>query len=221
MRQPKTLSAAATPLPMHNKRPDRYRSFILTGAPGSGKGTQGAILGEIPRFYHFSMGDAFRSLDTRTDIGQEFVRHSSAGQLVPDELTIRFFRTQLDARADMHEFKPDIDLLVLDGIPRNRAQAELMSEYLDVLHLFRLSLPDREELITRLRKRALKSGRLDDASEEVIRHRIRTYEEETRELLDYYPASICTTINADQAPVKVLADMIHIILDHAGDLEAP
>jgi adenylate kinase len=197
---------------MSKKRHDRYRSFILTGAPGSGKGTQGAILGEIPRFYHFSMGDAFRSLDTRTPIGQEFVRHSSAGQLVPDELTIRFFRTQLDARADLHDFKPDIDILVLDGIPRNRAQAELMSEHLDVLHLFHLSCPDREELITRLRKRALKSGRLDDASEEVIRHRIRTYEEETKELLAYYPTSRCTSIDADQPPVKVIADILHIVL---------
>ncbi|MCB1079628.1 MAG: nucleoside monophosphate kinase [Verrucomicrobiae bacterium] len=197
---------------MSKLRPARYRSFILTGAPGSGKGTQGAILGEIPRFYHFSMGDAFRSLDTRTEIGQEFVRYSSAGQLVPDELTIRFFRTQLDARADLHDFKPDIDILVLDGVPRNRSQAALLAEHLDVLHLFHLSCPDRDELITRLRKRALKSGRLDDASEEVIHHRIRTYEEETKELFDFYPDDIRTTVNADQPPVKVLADILNTVL---------
>lgn len=199
---------------MSHQRPERYRSFILTGAPGSGKGTQGAILGEIPRFYHFSMGEAFRSLDTRTEIGQEFVRYSSAGELVPDEVTIRFFRAQVDARADAHDFKPDIDILVLDGIPRNRRQAELMSEHLDVLHLFHLSCPDRDELITRLRKRALKSGRLDDASEEVIHRRIRTYEEETRELFDFYPDSIRTTIDADQTPVKVLADLLQVVIAH-------
>jgi adenylate kinase len=201
---------------MSQIRPDRYSSFILTGAPGSGKGTQGAILGEIPRFYHFSMGDAFRSLDTRTEIGQEFVRYSGAGQLVPDELTIRFFRTQLDARADLHDFKPDIDILVLDGIPRNRRQAELLTEHLDVLHLFHLSCPDRAQLITRLRKRALKSGRLDDASEEVIHHRIRTYEEETKELLGFYPEDRRTTIDADQPPVKVLADILHVVLSLPG-----
>lgn len=201
---------------MSQIRPDRYRSFILTGAPGSGKGTQGAILGEIPRFYHFSMGDAFRSLDTRTPVGQEFVRYSSAGQLVPDELTIRFFLTQLDARADLHEFKPDIDILVLDGIPRNRSQAELMTANLDVLHLFHLSCPDRAQLISRLRKRALKSGRLDDASEEVIHHRIRTYEEETRELIDYFPAELRTSINADQTPVKVLSDILNVVLGLPG-----
>ena len=206
---------------MSQKRPERYRSFILTGAPGSGKGTQGAILGEIPRFYHFSMGDAFRSLDTRTEIGQEFVRYSSSGLLVPDELTIRFFRTQLDALADVHDFKPDIDILVLDGVPRNRSQAALMTEHLDVLHLFHLSCPDREQLITRLRKRALKSGRLDDASEDVIRHRIRTYEEETKELLDYYPGERRTTIDADQPPVKVLADILHVVLANPDWIPSP
>lgn len=206
---------------MSQKRPERYRSFILTGAPGSGKGTQGAILGEIPRFYHFSMGDAFRSLDTRTEIGQEFVRYSSAGQLVPDELTVRFFRTQLDARADLHDFKPDIDILVLDGVPRNPSQAALMTEHLEVLHLFHLSCPNREQLITRLRKRALKSGRLDDASEEVIRHRIRTYEEETKELLEYYPAGMRTTIDADQPPVKVLADILRVVLANPDWIPSP
>ncbi len=210
MRQP----ILAIPTPMSTQRPERYLSFILTGAPGCGKGTQGAVLGEIPRFYHFSMGDAFRSLDTRTEIGQEFVKHSSAGQLVPDELTIRLFRAQVDARAEIHEFKPDIDVLVLDGIPRNRAQAELMDRHIEVLHIFHLSCPDRDELITRLRKRALKLGRLDDASEEVIRHRIRTYEEETKELFDHYPASLRTEIDANQAPVKVLADILNVVVAH-------
>ncbi|MCB1231433.1 MAG: nucleoside monophosphate kinase [Verrucomicrobiae bacterium] len=199
---------------MSTERPERYRSFILTGAPGCGKGTQGAILGEIPRFYHFSMGDAFRSLDTRTEIGQEFVKYSSAGQLVPDELSIRFFRAQVDARAETHEFKPDIDVLVLDGIPRNRRQAELMEKHLDVLHIFHLSCPNREELITRLRKRALKSGRLDDASEGVIRERIRTYEEETKELFDYYPESLRTGVDANQPPVKVLSDILQVVVGH-------
>ncbi|MEO0416249.1 MAG: nucleoside monophosphate kinase [Verrucomicrobiota bacterium] len=183
------------------------------GAPGCGKGTQGQILGQIPRFYHFSMGDAFRSMDTRTEIGQEFVRYSSGGNLVPDELTVRYFKIQVDARADLHMFKPDIDILILDGIPRNVEQAKLLQEHIDVIQLFHLSCPDREELITRIRKRAIKSGRLDDASEDVIRNRIRTYEEETKELLDFY-SDVRTDINANQAPVKVLDDILQSILTH-------
>lgn len=194
------------------KRPDRFRSFIMMGAPGAGKGTQGAILGQIPRFYHFSMGEAFRQLDTRTEIGQEFIKYSSHGELVPDELTIRLFRKTVDTLADSGDFKPDIDILLLDGIPRNPSQARLLEDHIKVLQIFHLSCPDREELISRLRKRALKDGRIDDASEEVVRNRFQTYEAETKALFEVYPDELRTDINADQPPVKVLDDILQVVL---------
>ncbi|MDF1815488.1 MAG: nucleoside monophosphate kinase [Verrucomicrobiales bacterium] len=192
---------------------ERYKCFILLGAPGCGKGTQGNILGAIPRFYHFSMGDAFRSMDTRSDIGQEFVKCSRKGELVPDELTIRFFKIQAEARAALSMFKPDIDILILDGIPRSVEQAKLLEEHVDVLQLFHLSCPDREELVTRIRKRAIKSGRMDDANEDVIRNRIRTYEEETKDLVNFY-SDRRSDINAAQVPVKVLNDILKVIFEH-------
>lgn len=198
---------------MIGDRPAKYKAIIFIGAPGCGKGTQGAILAAIPRFYHFSMGDAFRSMDTRTPIGQEFISYSRRGELVPDELTVRYFKTQIDARADLHMFKPDIDILLLDGIPRSVDQALLLEQYIEVLQLFHLSCPDREELITRIRKRALKEGRMDDASEEVIQKRIRTYEEETKSLTEHY-ADRRTDINANQAPVKVTHDILGAIVEH-------
>jgi adenylate kinase len=193
--------------------PEKYKAFIFLGAPGCGKGTQGQILGAIPRFYHFSMGDAFRSMDTRTPIGQEFVAHSRKGELVPDELTIRYFKKQIDARADLHMFKPDIDILILDGIPRSIEQACILEEHIEVLQLFHLSCPDRDELITRIRKRALKEGRMDDASDEIIQRRIRAYEESTRDLVDHY-ADRRAAINAAQAPVKVTRDILSVIVAH-------
>ncbi len=193
--------------------PSKYKAFVFLGAPGCGKGTQGQILGEIPRLYHFSMGDAFRSMDTRTPIGQEFISYSRKGGLVPDELTIRYFKQQIDARAVLHMFKPDIDLLILDGIPRSVEQACLLEEHIEVLQLFHLSCPDRDELITRIRKRALKEGRLDDASDEVIQRRIRTYEESTRELVAHY-ADRRAEINANQAPAKVTHDILGVIVAH-------
>ena len=70
----------------------QYRTYLLLGAPGSGKGTQGKILGNIPRFFHLSMGDVFRALDTRTVIGQKFIDYSSRGQLVPDEITMELLQ---------------------------------------------------------------------------------------------------------------------------------
>ncbi|NOX98338.1 MAG: nucleoside monophosphate kinase [Verrucomicrobia bacterium] len=197
---------------MNRKIPDKYNTFIVFGAPGSGKGTQGAILGRIPRMFHFACGDAFRSMDTRTEIGQEFLRYSSEGKLVPDEVTVRFWKAQINNQVEAHVFKPDIDFLVLDGIPRNLKQAQIMDEYVNVIRLFHLSVPDRNELTRRLRKRALKDNRLDDASDEVIAKRVKTYEEESKALLKHYPKGIITEIDAAQPPVKVLSCILNDIM---------
>src|SRR3954453_17783433 len=146
----------------------RYNTFILFGAPGSGKGTQGKTLGTIPRFFHCACGDVFRSIDTRTKVGRAFLEYSSKGQLVPDEITVELWKARIDSMVDGHSFKPDIDVLVLDGIPRNVGQAEIMESYINVEKVFPLSCPDRDKLFYRLKKRALKDNRLDDANEEVI-----------------------------------------------------
>ena len=198
----------------------KFKTILIFGAPGSGKGTQGMVLGQIPRFFHCACGDVFRSLDTRTELGQEFVRYSSEGKLVPDELTVRLWKAQIDSRVGSHQFKPDIDFLVLDGIPRNVEQARLMDEHIEVIHLFHLSCPNREELGRRLRKRALKDNRLDDANEEVITERLKTYEEQSKPLLNHYDPSLITDINAAQSPAKVLHDILGAILDLACIQEA-
>jgi adenylate kinase len=183
-------------------------AFLILGAPGSGKGTQGKILGTIPRFFHCACGDVFRSLDTRTPLGQRFVHYSSRGELVPDELTIELWHAQILNWSDVHIYKPDIDFLVLDGIPRNVRQAEILSEHVEVHQVFHLSCPDRNELARRMRKRALKDNRIDDASDKVIQQRIATYEAETKPILDYYSADKVFDIDATQAPVKVLRDIV-------------
>src|SRR5216117_4558597 len=156
----------------------RYNTFILFGAPGSGKGTQGKTLGTIPRFYHCAGGDVFRSIDTRTKVGKAFLEYSSKGQLVPDDITVELWKEAIDAAVDAHKFKPDIDILVLDGIPRNIGQAKIMDELIDVKQVFHLSCPNRDALYARLKKRALKDNRLDAANEEVIQRRLALYETE-------------------------------------------
>lgn len=186
----------------------RNPAFIILGAPGAGKGTQGKILGSIPRFLHCACGDVFRSLDTRTALGRQFVEYSSRGELVPDELTIDLWKAQIHNLAESHIYKPDIDFLILDGIPRNVRQAELLDQYVEVHHVFHLSCPNRDELARRMRKRALKDNRIDDASDKVIDQRIATYEAETKPILEYYPAENITVINATQPPVKVLSEIL-------------
>ncbi|MBC7980315.1 MAG: nucleoside monophosphate kinase [Armatimonadetes bacterium] len=183
-------------------------AFLILGAPGSGKGTQGKIIGSIPRFFHCACGDVFRSLDTRTALGKQFVEYSSRGELVPDELTIELWQTQIDNWSDMHVYKPDIDFLVLDGIPRNVEQARILEEHVTVHQVFHLSCPNRNELARRMRKRALKDNRLDDASDKVIDQRIATYEAETKPLIDHFSEDMVTTIDATQPPVKVLWEII-------------
>src|SRR5207245_9170947 len=114
----------------------KYQTFLLFGAPGSGKGTQGKTLGTIPRYYHCACGDVFRSIDTRTKVGKAFLEYSSKGRLVPDDVTVELWREAIDAAVEAHKFKPDIDTLVLDGIPRNVAQAKIMDDMIDVKKLF-------------------------------------------------------------------------------------
>jgi adenylate kinase len=185
----------------------KYHTYLLFGAPGSGKGTQGRSLGSIPRFFHCACGDVFRTLDTRTKVGRAFLEYSSKGQLVPDEITVELWRAHIDAAVEAHEFKPDIDVLVLDGIPRNVGQAKIMDEVIDVQKVFHLSCPDRAQLFTRLKKRALKDNRLDDANEEVIHRRLQTYEKESKPVLEYYRDRV-QLVDATQPPARVLYNIL-------------
>ena len=98
---------------MDDKTNRCHPAILLIGAPGAGKGTQGKVLGTVPRFFHCACGDVFRSLDTRTELGQRFVHYSSRGELVPDELTIDLWKVQLDNWIDTYLYKQDIDILVI------------------------------------------------------------------------------------------------------------
>lgn len=198
----------------------RYRTYLIFGAPGSGKGTQGKALGSIPRFFHCACGDVFRAIDTRTTLGQKFMEYSSRGELVPDEVTIELWHNHIEACKLDHRFKADIDSLVLDGIPRNVHQAQLMSNLIDVKRVFHLSCPDRSKLVQRLRKRAIKDNRLDDANESVIRHRLETYERESKPLLDYYGHDMVCDIDATAPPIVVFAQIVNAVAQDAVNLEA-
>lgn len=186
----------------------KYRTFLIFGAPGSGKGTQGKILGTIPGFYHLACGDVFRSLDLRSDVGRAFLDYSSRGQLVPDDITISLWKTQIERMITLGRFKPDIDHLVLDGIPRNVHQAQMLESELIVRKVFHLSCPDRAKLVERLRRRALKENRFDDASDEIIQKRLQTYELESKPVLEFYGPERLVTIDSTQYPYEVLRDIL-------------
>jgi adenylate kinase len=190
----------------------KYRTILLFGAPGAGKGTQGKILGTIPNCFHCACGDVFRNLTIESEIGRKFVEYSSKGELVPDEPTVELWRHAIDGMTRTGRFNPELDTLVLDGIPRNVHQAEMLSDTLDVIAIFYLRSTNMESLVQRMQRRALRENRLDDVSLDVIKQRMKTYEKETKPLLNYYGKKLVHLIDADQTPAKVLVDILkHVV----------
>jgi adenylate kinase len=107
------------------------------------------------------------------------------------------------------KFKPEIDHLVLDGIPRNVEQAKLLESDLKVEALFHLVCHDKAKLEDRLKRRALRDNRLDDASDSVIHDRLLTYEKETKPVLEYYGKKIVKEVDAEQFPFEVTRDILN------------
>lgn len=189
----------------------KLRTILLFGAPGSGKGTQGKILGTIPGYYHCACGDVFRNLNADSRLGRTFLDYSSRGELVPDESTVDLWRNNIQANTMLGRFNPERDTVVLDGIPRNAAQAKMLQGTLDVRALLHLTCPDRNKMIERLQRRALRDNRLDDANLDIIRNRLQVYDQETKPVLDFYGPDVVRDINATQTPVEVLRDILRVI----------
>lgn len=157
--------------------------LILLGPPGAGKGTQGHRISEKYRIPEISTGDMLRTaVQGETELGQEAKRYMARGALVPDSVIIGIVRDRLlqgDARKGF----------ILDGFPRNVAQAEALSNMLQenaspLDHVISIQV-DETELLQRLAARREIEGRQDDA-DETIRHRLEVYRHETEPLIAYY-----------------------------------
>ncbi|TFE72948.1 adenylate kinase family protein [Methylacidiphilum caldifontis] len=185
----------------------KYNSLLLIGAPGSGKGTQGKILGTIPGFFHFSSGDLFRSVDAQSLIGKTFFEYSSKGLLVPDEITVELFNSYIEKMITEKRFRPKVDYLVLDGLPRNVRQWHILSDKVDVHYVYHLYCSDRSILEARLKGRAASDHRMDD-NEEVIKKRFEVYEKETKPLLNLFSPERLIEIDCSVLPYQVLREIL-------------
>lgn len=190
----------------------KYRTILLFGAPGAGKGTQGRILATIPGFFHCACGDVFRNLKADSKLGRIFVAYSGQGKLVPDDTTMQLWKEFIQTSREAGRFRPERDLLVLDGIPRNLVQAGLLKNALDVRAMFWLKARNTDALIQRIQRRALKENRLDDMDLAVIRNRFETYERQTQPVVEFYGKGLVHRIDSDRTPVEVCRDILAKII---------
>jgi len=177
--------------------------------PGSGKGTQGAVLGQLPSLVHISMGDIFRKIPRTGKFGREIETFTSQGLMVPDDLTVRIFERHLMILEMQELLVPELHTLILDGLPRSYAQAERLDSILDVVQIFHLKIVDTVLAADRLRARALRENRLDDMSDDVIHRRLQTYYDETFKTLSFFPSDLVFDVNAGRRAIDVLCDIVN------------
>ncbi|MFN2570204.1 MAG: adenylate kinase [Gemmatimonadales bacterium] len=157
--------------------------ILILGAPGSGKGTQGKILGERLGLPKITTGDLLRAaMKDGTPLGVEAKKYYDDGKLVPDSIILGMIKDEL-ARPEAK------DGAIFDGFPRTAAQAELVDRTLAqrgqrLNHILLLDVTE-EELVRRMRARAQIEGRADDAPE-AIATRLQVYQRDTAPLIAHY-----------------------------------
>ena len=158
--------------------------YILFGPPGAGKGTHAAAVIQNYNLRHISTGELLRSeIAAGTELGKQAKALITAGSLVPDEVVEGMI-------ASAFETTKGVDGFLLDGFPRTVAQAEALDAMLaargeSVTGIVSIMIPD-SLIVKRIKKRAAEEGRADDASDETIANRVRTYHAQTEPLIDYY-----------------------------------
>jgi adenylate kinase len=199
--------------------------LLLLGGPGGGKGTQGARLAERLEVEHVAAGDALRAEVARgSEIGARVAGYLDVGELVPDDVVVDLMTPIVAAAASAGGY-------ILDGFPRNLAQAEALDVLLTDLDreldvVFDFQVADRQMLLERLLGRAAEENRTDDTPE-AIERRLQIYEEQTAPLVEYYRAKQANVVgvHADRPVADVFAEIREALEQVAaralGSTEAP
>jgi adenylate kinase len=191
--------------------------LLLVGPPGAGKGTQAAILAETYGVPAISTGDIFRfNVANETPLGLQVKAIMEAGEYVPDSLTNEIVADRLrepDARSGF----------LLDGYPRTPDQVDELDRILAVdnavLDVVVLLVADADVVVSRLLKRATEQGRLDD-TEEIIRHRMDVYSEQTSPIIDGYDKrNLVVRVDALGAVDEVTARIVDALAER--NISAP
>ena len=185
--------------------------YILFGPPGAGKGTQATAMVEKYNLHHISTGALLRKeITAGTELGKLAKGLIENGNLVPDEVVEEMIE---------NEFKSvkGVDGFLLDGFPRTLPQAAALDQILaktseEVTATVSIMIPD-EMVMERIKGRALKEGRADDASEEIINTRIATYHAQTEPLIEYYTKAAKYHEADGVGTIEEIRDRIFTIMD--------
>ena len=156
-----------------------YRSILLLGPPGSGKGTLGKLLSSAGNHFHLSSGDIFRGLSPESPAGKLYHSYAGKGHLLPDDVTVGIWHHFVEGLIATNRYFPHQQLLLLDGIPRTIVQADLLEKYIQIMHIIVLETQNSDELIKRMKRRALIERRADDLEDTVLETRMKVYAEDT------------------------------------------
>jgi adenylate kinase len=160
--------------------------LILLGPPGAGKGTQAQRLEEKHKYIQFSTGDMLRSaVAAGSDIGLQVKDLMARGELASDEIVVEIISNRID--------EPDCaNGFILDGFPRNVAQAQALDHMLAEKNLkldcvVEIAVDD-SLLISRIEKRASETvgGPREDDNAESLKNRLAIYHKQTAPVVEYY-----------------------------------
>jgi adenylate kinase len=197
-------------IPQYN---ERFRTVLIFGPPGSGKGTLGKFLSSAGNHFHLSSGDIFRGLDPESPAGKLYHQYAGKGLLVPDEVTLQIWHHYVHGLIATNRYFPNQQLLLLDGLPRTLKQAELLEKHVQIEGIIVLEIEEIEVLIKRLQRRGLIEKRHDDMDPKVLKTRMEVYARDTSQLLKHYPSSLLSKFNAGQKPLEVLRDVLVSLTD--------